>query len=118
MKFSMKDDSNFEIEFFKDTLKIENDNNEFHYANRKQMKQLKILLTYEIEERKEIGVLFKGFEWVNGCIYVVYTGPNKCMADIFLDMQLVVEPLVYVIVETPEGNFGKDIDGTFNEPAR
>jgi hypothetical protein len=33
----------------------------------------------------------------------------------FLSQQDIDKPLYYVVVETPEGNFGKDKDGFYQE---
>ncbi|MDR3217661.1 MAG: hypothetical protein LBU22_01555, partial [Dysgonamonadaceae bacterium] len=44
-------------------------------------------------------------------VWMVYTAPSKADAMDFLSQQDIDKPLYYVVVETPEGNFGKDKDG-------
>ncbi|MDR2774666.1 MAG: hypothetical protein LBC19_07990, partial [Tannerella sp.] len=48
-------------------------------------------------------------------IWVIYSAPSKADAMVFLSQQQIVRPLYYVIVETPEGNFGRDKDGFYQE---
>ena len=45
--------------------------------------------------------------------YFWYDAPSKADALAFLDTQIVTQPLHYVVVYTPEGNFGKDKDGGY-----
>ena len=47
--------------------------------------------------------------------YEVYRGASKAQALAFLQSKTVTQRLYYLIVETPEGNFGKDVDGIFEE---
>jgi predicted Zn-ribbon and HTH transcriptional regulator len=47
--------------------------------------------------------------------YEIYKAPSKSVALEFLKMKPVTKSLYYVIVETPEGNWGKDIDGIYQE---
>ncbi|MGI5818125.1 MAG: YecA family protein [Armatimonadota bacterium] len=49
--------------------------------------------------------------------YQVYTGSTKQEAIEFLEGQEVNEPSFYIVVETPEGNWGKDIAGIYDEDA-
>ncbi|MDR1381164.1 MAG: DUF805 domain-containing protein [Tannerella sp.] len=51
-------------------------------------------------------------------VWAVYKGPSKADAMAFLSRQQIVRPLYYVVVETPEGNFGRDKDGFYQECAR
>ena len=48
-------------------------------------------------------------------IWVVYKAPTKAIATMFLSNQQIDRPSYYVVVETPEGNFGKDINGNYQE---
>ncbi|MDR0698951.1 MAG: DUF805 domain-containing protein [Tannerella sp.] len=48
-------------------------------------------------------------------VWVIYKAPSKSDAMDFLSQQQIVRPLYYVIVETPEGNFGRDKDGFYQE---
>lgn len=56
-------------------------------------------------------------ESVQGGTYHIHHGPNLAQATIFLRQTPVTEPLVYVVVETPEGNIGRDFIYIFHEPA-
>jgi hypothetical protein len=47
--------------------------------------------------------------------YEIYKAPSKSVALEYLKTKPVTKPLYYVIVETPEGNWGKDIDGIYQE---
>lgn len=50
------------------------------------------------------------------CTYYIYRGPNKDAAIAYLKtIKLPIKPLVYHIVETSDGNFGKDKDGIYEE---
>jgi hypothetical protein len=53
----------------------------------------------------------------NGNIYEVYFAPDYITGVDFLRKipRNEIPPQYYIIVETPEGNIGKDIDGIFNE---
>ena len=48
-------------------------------------------------------------------IYDVYHGPSRCNALRFLRLMPVMQEGVYLVVETPEGNVGKDLISIFNE---
>ncbi len=45
----------------------------------------------------------------------VYKASSKADAMAFLSGQQVTKPLYYIVVETPEGNFGRDISGFYQE---
>jgi len=47
--------------------------------------------------------------------YEVYRGPDAATAKDFLSEKPVKKPHYYIIVETPEGNYGRDIDGIYRE---
>ncbi|MHA1812383.1 MAG: hypothetical protein ACTSYX_03000 [Candidatus Thorarchaeota archaeon] len=47
--------------------------------------------------------------------YEVYSGPSKLAAQDFLHNKTVSARHYYVIVETPDGNWGKDVQGLFLE---
>lgn len=51
----------------------------------------------------------------NGATYRTYKGSNKADALAFLSEQSITQREYYVVVETPEGNFGKDIQGFYQE---
>jgi hypothetical protein len=48
-------------------------------------------------------------------VWMVYKAPCKADAMAFLSQQIIDKPLYYVVVETPEGNFGRDKDGMYQE---
>jgi hypothetical protein len=51
----------------------------------------------------------------NDNIWVVYQASSKVDAIAFLSKQVVDKPSFYIVVETPEGNFGRDKDGFYEE---
>lgn len=60
-------------------------------------------------------VEYKGKESTGGDVYQVYRAPSRSRALDFLRGIEVREERTYVIVETPEGNFGKDLIMIFDE---
>jgi HEAT repeat protein/uncharacterized protein YndB with AHSA1/START domain len=48
-------------------------------------------------------------------IYRVFKGPNAASAKAFLQKQQVTKKLYFIVVETSEGNYGKDINGIYKE---
>lgn len=73
-----------------------------------------------LSERKEgdglqAGVRFKQTERTGQGTYHVYGGPSRQAALEFLRGTHVKDELVYNIVETPEGNFGRDLIYLFHE---
>jgi HEAT repeat protein len=49
------------------------------------------------------------------CNYLVFKAPNKQAAMTFLRSKPTPQPLCYLIVETPDGNWGRDKDGVYQE---
>jgi hypothetical protein len=49
------------------------------------------------------------------CTYEMYHAKNAHQARDFLETKEVNKRLYYVVVETPEGNWAKDIDGMYKE---
>ena len=47
--------------------------------------------------------------------YKIYKAQNKDDAIAFLSLQKVTKKMFYIVVETPEGNFGRDVDGIYEE---
>jgi hypothetical protein len=47
--------------------------------------------------------------------YRIYKAPNKACAMAFLEKNPVTRNLYYLVVETPEGNFCRDIQGIYKE---
>ena len=60
-------------------------------------------------------VRYKEKEITDGNTYEVYTAPNPSIAIEFLRTSEIKEERKYIIVETPQGNFGKDMIMIFNE---
>jgi hypothetical protein len=48
-------------------------------------------------------------------IYRIYKGPDAATAQAFLQENPVTKQLYYIVVETPEGNFCRDIQGIYKE---
>jgi len=48
-------------------------------------------------------------------VYRIYEGPDAASAKAFLDRHPVTQQLYYLIVETPEGNYCRDIEGFYKE---
>ncbi|MBN2858382.1 MAG: hypothetical protein JXN63_08270 [Candidatus Delongbacteria bacterium] len=48
-------------------------------------------------------------------IYRMHKGPDAASAVAFLEKNPVQENMLYIIVETPEGNYGRDIQGIYKE---
>ncbi|MFD4941362.1 hypothetical protein ACFWNT_02215 [Streptomyces sp. NPDC058409] len=64
---------------------------------------------------KNEAVQFLGTEKKPRATYHVYRGPDRAHALAFLRQAPVKDPYVYVVVETPEGNFGRDLMYLFEE---
>lgn len=48
-------------------------------------------------------------------IYRIYRGPDAASAKAFLEQNPVTKQLYYIVVETPEGNYCRDIGGMYKE---
>ena len=48
-------------------------------------------------------------------IYRIYKGPDEQSAMAFLKENPVTQELLYLVVETPEGNFCRDLMGVYKE---
>jgi len=48
-------------------------------------------------------------------IYRIYKAPDAASAKAFLAQNPVTKSFFYIIVETPEGNYGRDIEGIYKE---
>lgn len=59
--------------------------------------------------------LKNGASGVINCTYEMYQAKTAQEAKEFLATKVVAQPLYYVVVETPEGNWAKDIDGMHKE---
>ena len=60
-------------------------------------------------------VVFVREDMDNSNIWVVYKAPSKVDAMAFLSKVSIDRPSYFVVVETPEGNFGRDKDGFYQE---
>ena len=49
------------------------------------------------------------------CTYRIHKGPDAESARAFLEKNPVTKDFFYLVVETPEGNFGRDINGIYKE---
>lgn len=49
----------------------------------------------------------------NGATYEVYAAPNQASAVAFLKGKRVAQGQYYIFVDTPEGSFGRDINGIY-----
>ena len=78
-----------------------------------QIKNGKILIEPDIAKRKKVEFLREDKD--NNNTWVVYKALSKVDAIAFLSKQVVDKPFYYVVVETPEGNFGRDKDGFYQE---
>ena len=50
-----------------------------------------------------------------GMVYRIYEGPDAASAKAFLEQNPVTERLLYIVVETPEGNYCRDAMGMYKE---
>jgi hypothetical protein len=48
--------------------------------------------------------------------YRIHKGPDEASARAFLERHPVTREFLYLVVETPEGSFGRDIQGIYEEP--
>ena len=55
----------------------------------------------------------RGYDGVS--VYEVYNGPDRASAVAFLRGKSVDKRYYYVVVDTPEGSFGRDITGFYKE---
>lgn len=65
------------------------------------------LVTYIREDRKS--------DMGHNLIYRIYKGPDELSATAFLQQNPVTQDLLYLVVETPEGNFCRDKLGIYKE---
>lgn len=49
------------------------------------------------------------------CTYRIHRGTNAASAKMFLRDHTVSRPLYYLVVETPDGNYCRDVDGIYKE---
>ena len=57
--------------------------------------------------------LVRGYDGVS--LYEVYIGSDKASAVAFLQRRSVSRHYYYIVVDTPEGSFGRDITGLYRE---
>ena len=62
-----------------------------------------------------MGQTFVGIEETGGNRYEIYRSSSRAAALEFLRQQEIKEERRYVVVETPEGNFAKDLIAIFDE---
>ncbi|MBI5856162.1 MAG: hypothetical protein HZB42_00825 [Sphingobacteriales bacterium] len=116
--------SDFTVDDFNVIKEIFKNNNGFLINERAPEKEMKVDISTDktIELNK---VLFKkkyyepvppelGKPQLSCFTYEVFEAPNKATALKFLERSTVDKPLYYLLVETPEGNFGKDNSGIYD----
>ena len=54
----------------------------------------------------------------DGTLYRIHKAPNGAAAKAWLQQHPVAKSLYYLIVETSEGNYGRDKDGIYKEQGR
>ncbi len=57
----------------------------------------------------------QGSSGIITCTYEMYKAKTAQLAREFLETKTVNKKLYYIVVETPEGNWAKDIDGMYKE---
>jgi len=65
------------------------------------------------ENRRKVVFIREDKDDIN--IWVIYKAPTKVDAMAFLSKITVDQPSYFVVVETPEGNYGRDKDGIYQE---
>jgi hypothetical protein len=65
-----------------------------------------VIFVNELKSRNQAGHV---------CTYAIHKGPSAAAAKHFLAQRIVSKQLYYIVVETPEGNYGRDIDGIYKE---
>ena len=78
-------------------------------------KGISSLLSRLFGRERHPGVRFKGKTVQGRNTYEVYAARTKDEALSFLRSRSVADRLYYIVVETPEGNWGLDIDGIYQE---
>ena len=71
--------------------------------------------TAAIQRGNKSKVVFIREDRTNLGTYLTYKAPSKADAMAFLSEQRITQRSYYVVVETPEGNYGKDIQGIYKE---
>jgi len=71
--------------------------------------------TASIQHGNSSKVVFVREDRIDLGTFLTYKGPSKADAMAFLSEQGITQPSYYVVVETPEGNYGKDIQGIYKE---
>jgi len=69
---------------------------------------VRLVKTYSQQKANPLGQKFT-------CHYEIYRARTAQEAREFLEAKTVTEPCTYVVIETPEGNWGKDKSGVYKE---
>ncbi|MBF9015864.1 MULTISPECIES: hypothetical protein [unclassified Oceanispirochaeta] len=72
-------------------------------------------VSYQKEERESTEILVNDTMVPWEKIYQIYNGPDEKTAKSFLEGMPVDQDYYYIVVETPEGNFGRDKNGIYSE---
>ena len=72
------------------------------------------------ENAADIETAEEGVQFVNMTIspdgtYEIYQAPTAADARCFLERKVILQKYTFIVVETPEGKWGKDIDGLYLE---
>ena len=75
----------------------------------------RFMKAYDFSNADKTRVKFKTINKKDKFTYEIYEGKTRADAMAFLGDRVVNQKLYYVIVETPEGNFGRDNMGIYEE---
>jgi hypothetical protein len=49
--------------------------------------------------------------------YRIHEGPNQVAALAFLQANLVTQQFLYLVIQTPDGTWARDVNGIYKEPS-
>lgn len=80
---------------------------------------MRVVLVTEIKEPEIDKIVFvredRRLTYGQTMIYQIYRGPDAATAKAFLQQNPVTRQYYYIVVETPEGNYARDIYGIYKE---
>jgi hypothetical protein len=82
-------------------------------ATIRQLIEEYVIIEDRIKHVDTTAVKFVGTEEKSGSVYEVYRAKNRGQALAFLKTKRVAEAYYYIEIETPEGNFGRDLKGIY-----
>jgi hypothetical protein len=92
---------------------IESAPNEGVLASIKDMADREIVIEERIKQVDTSSVKFAKTEQRRQFTYEIYNAPNREQALAFLKSRSVSKPMYYLEVETPQGKFGRDLNGIY-----